>query len=155
MEILVKDYIFYFYNMVFWQNWLRVLLHTKKPQKVSQKRLEFHFLVSNFLDKCPVHYNICFSYFGQNDEKQKNQLHCLCLKMTADFRNFVAKTEEKWKAKDEMNRTYDEHFFPTLVLSQLMYLVFWYEMMLLGEHMVGGARSVRSLTVMVYRNHLL
>ena len=45
--------------------------------------------------------------------------------------------------------------FHTLMLSQLMYLVFWYEMMLLSEHMIGGARSVRSLTVMVYRNHLL
>ena len=56
-------------------------------------------------DFCPVHYNFRFSYFGENDEKQKNQLHCLCLKMTADFRNFVAKTDEKWKTKDEMNRT--------------------------------------------------
>ena len=25
--------------------------------------------------------------------------------MTADLREFVAKTDKKWKAKDEMNRT--------------------------------------------------
>ena len=49
----------------------------------------------------------------------------------------------------------EKDFTCTLVFSQLMYLVFWYEMMLLSEHMIGGARSVRSLTVMVYRNHLL
>ena len=30
-------------------------------------------------------------------------LYCLCLKMTADFGNFVAKTDEKRKTKDEMN----------------------------------------------------
>ena len=48
---------------------------------------------------CPVHYIFRFSYFGQNDEKQKNQLYCLCLKETADFRNFVAKTDEKRKMK--------------------------------------------------------
>jgi hypothetical protein len=29
---------------------------------------------------CPVHYIFRFSYFGQNDQKQKNQL-----KVTADF----------------------------------------------------------------------
>ena len=53
-------------------------------------------------------------------------------------------------------QSYDISFFIcTLVFSQLMYLVFWYEMMLLSEHMIGGARSVRSLTVMVYRNHFL
>ena len=45
---------------------------------------------------------IPFSFFV-NDEKQKNQLYCLCLKMTADFGNLVAKNEEKRKTKDEMN----------------------------------------------------
>ena len=37
------------------------------------------------------------------DEKKKNQLYCLCLKMTADFGNFVTKTDKKQKTKDEMN----------------------------------------------------
>ena len=38
------------------------------------------------------------------DEKQKkNQLYCLCLKMTADFGNFVNKTDKKQKMKDGMN----------------------------------------------------
>ena len=46
-----------------------------------------------------------FSYFGQNDQKQKNQLYCLCLKVTVDFRNFIAKIDEKRKTKDEMNQT--------------------------------------------------
>ena len=63
---------------------------------------------------CPVHYIFRFSYFGQNDQKRKNQLYWLCLKMTADFRNFVAKTDEKRKSKDEMNRTIIEHFQRTL-----------------------------------------
>ena len=45
---------------------------------------------------------IPFSFFV-NDEKRKNQLYCLCLKMTADFGNFVAKNDEKRKTKDEMN----------------------------------------------------
>ena len=57
------------------------------------------------LSLCPVQYNFRFSYFGRNDQKRKNQLHCLCLKVTADFRNFVAKTDEKQKTKDEMNQT--------------------------------------------------
>ena len=56
-------------------------------------------------NKCPVPYNFCFSFFGQNDQRRKNQLYCFCLKMTADFRDFVAKTDKKRKAKDEMNRT--------------------------------------------------
>ena len=34
---------------------------------------------------------------------QDFQLYCLCLKMTADFVNFVNKTDEKRKTKDEMN----------------------------------------------------
>ena len=41
---------------------------------------------------------IPFSFFV-NDEKRKNQLYCLCLKMTADFGNFVAKNDEKRKMK--------------------------------------------------------
>ena len=36
------------------------------------------------------------SYMTKNE---KNQLYCLCLKMTADFGNFVAKTDEKRKMK--------------------------------------------------------
>ena len=48
---------------------------------------------------------IPFSFFV-NDEKQKNQLYCLCLKMTADFGNFVAKNDKKRKTKDEMNPAY-------------------------------------------------
>ena len=54
---------------------------------------------------CPVHYIFRFSYFGQNDQKRKNQLYCLRLKMTADFGNFVAKTNEKRQMKDEMKQT--------------------------------------------------
>ena len=48
----------------------------------------------------PVIYErfIPFSFFV-NDEKWKNQLYCLCLKMTADFGNFVAKNDEKQKMK--------------------------------------------------------
>ena len=45
------------------------------------------------------------------DEKRKNQLYCLCLKMTADFGNFVAKTDEKQKTKDEMKQTIKIIFF--------------------------------------------
>ena len=41
---------------------------------------------------------IPFSFFV-NDKKRKNQLYCLCLKMTADFGNFVAKNDEKRKMK--------------------------------------------------------
>ena len=48
--------------------------------------------------------------FRQNDEKRKNQLYCLCLKMTADFGNFVAKTDEKWKTKDVMSRAYKSEY---------------------------------------------
>jgi hypothetical protein len=48
------------------------------------------------------HFSIIF--FSQNDEKRKNQLCCLCLKMTADFGNFVAKTDKKRKTKDVMSR---------------------------------------------------
>ena len=45
-------------------------------------------------------------HFGQNDQKQKNQLHCLCLKMTADLRKFVAEFDKKkQKTKDEMKQT--------------------------------------------------
>ena len=39
------------------------------------------------------------------DKKWKNQLYCLCLKMTADFGNFVAKTDKKRQMKDEMKQT--------------------------------------------------
>ena len=45
---------------------------------------------------------IPFSFFV-NDEKQKKQLYCLCLKMTASFGNFVTKNDEKRETKDEMN----------------------------------------------------
>ena len=38
------------------------------------------------------------------DEKRKNQLYCLCLKMTADFGNFIDKTDEKQKMKDVMSQ---------------------------------------------------
>ena len=38
-------------------------------------------------------------HFGQNDQKQKNQLHCLRLKMTADFRKFVAEFDKKNKKR--------------------------------------------------------
>ena len=48
---------------------------------------------------------ISFSFFV-NDEKRKRQLYCLCLKMTADFGNFVAKNDKKRKTKDEMNPAY-------------------------------------------------
>ena len=41
-----------------------------------------------------------FVFFDQNDQKRKNQLYCLHLKRTADF---VVKTDEKRKTKDEMN----------------------------------------------------
>ena len=41
---------------------------------------------------------IPFSFFV-NDEKRKKQLYCLCLKMTADFGNFVAKNDKKRKMK--------------------------------------------------------
>ena len=44
---------------------------------------------------------------------RKKQLYCLCLKMTADFGNFVAKNDEKGKTKDEMNPTL---FYSTMVL---------------------------------------
>merc|ERR1719273_1437804 len=41
---------------------------------------------------------IPFSFFV-NDEKRKNQLYWLCLKMTADFGNFVTKNDKKQKMK--------------------------------------------------------
>ena len=44
--------------------------------------------------------------FGFRHEKRKRQLYCLCLEMTADFGNFVAKNDEKQKTKDEMNLAY-------------------------------------------------
>ena len=49
--------------------------------------------------------SFCLSFFvcRHFDKNQKNQLCCLCLKMTADFGNFVNKTDEKRKTKDEMN----------------------------------------------------
>ena len=37
--------------------------------------------------------------------KPKNQLYCTCLKMTADFGNFLAKTDKKQQTKDEMKQT--------------------------------------------------
>ena len=43
-----------------------------------------------------IHFDLCTN--------EKNQLYCLCLKMTADFGNFVAKTDEKQKTKDVMSR---------------------------------------------------
>ena len=39
-------------------------------------------------------------------KNEKNQLYFLCLKMTSDFGNFVAKTDEKLKTKDEMKQTF-------------------------------------------------
>ena len=62
-----------------------------------------------------------FLYFGQNNQKQKNQLYYLCLNMTADFRNFVAKTDEKQKPKDEMNRTYVIYFTRGNFFGNLFY----------------------------------
>ena len=67
--------------------------------KVSNKR---SYMTCN---KCLVHYNFCSLFFGQNDQKRKNQLYCLCLKMTADFGKFVAKTDKKPQLKDEMKQT--------------------------------------------------
>ena len=46
-------------------------------------------------------------------KNEKNQLYCLCLKVTADFRNFITKTDEKQKTKDEMNRTYISYYSQT------------------------------------------
>ena len=45
------------------------------------------------------------SFVLRFDEKRKNQLYCLCLKMTADFGKFVAKTDKKPQLKDEMKQT--------------------------------------------------
>jgi len=56
---------------------------------------------------CPVHSIFCFSFFGQSDQKQKNQLSFLfiflykksafCLKMTADFFGVLVKVTKKTK----------------------------------------------------------
>ena len=43
-------------------------------------------------------------------------------KITADFRNFVAKTDEKQKTKDEMNRTFI-NFFRNECKSDLNFLI--------------------------------
>ena len=48
---------------------------------------------------------IPFSFFVNDEKRKKKQLYCLCLKMTADFGNFVAKNDEKRETKDEMNPT--------------------------------------------------
>ena len=61
--------------------------------------------------KCPVHSIFCFLYFGHNNEKQKNQLYCLCLKMTVDFRNFVDKNDVKWNKQKCQNRTFKVNFW--------------------------------------------
>ena len=57
---------------------------------------------------------IPFSFFV-NDEKRKNQLYCLCLKMTADFGNFIAKNDKKQKTKDEMNPAVVYNKIPTII----------------------------------------
>ena len=64
------------------------LLHLNVPELVKQGGL------------CRVHF---IFRFRQNDENRKNQLYCLCLKMIADFGNFINKTDKKRKMKDEMN----------------------------------------------------
>ena len=87
----------FFLQQIF--DWL--IFSPKSSWGISRTKIQFHF----YIFKCPVHYIFRFSYFGQNDQKRKNQLYCLCLKVTADFRNFVAKTDENRKTKDEMNRT--------------------------------------------------
>ena len=51
----------------------------------------------------PGSFHLSIFVFRHFDEKRKNQLYCLCLKMTADFGNFIDKTDEKRKTKDEMN----------------------------------------------------
>ena len=61
------------------QTWLTIL---NWPETLIQ----FHFFT--------IERFIPFSFFV-NDEKQKKQLYCLCLKKTADFGNFVAKNDEK------------------------------------------------------------
>ena len=53
----------------------------------------FFFYIEDIIERF-----IPFSVFV-NDEKRKNQLYCLCLKMTADFGNFVAKNDKKRKMK--------------------------------------------------------
>ena len=47
----------------------------------------------------PGSFHLSSFVFCHFDEKLKNQLYCLCLKMTADFGNFVNKTDEKRKMK--------------------------------------------------------
>ena len=73
--------------------------------KLRKKKVINILLICTFRLLCPVHPIFRFSYFGQNDKKQKNQLCCLCLKMTADFGNFVTKTDEKRKVKNVMKET--------------------------------------------------
>ena len=73
----------------------------------------------SYRDMCPVHSIFNFLYFDQNDQKQKNELHCLCLKMTADFGNFIVKTDKKQKTKDEMKQTM-EIFFNNIEILALV-----------------------------------
>ena len=71
---------------------------------------------------------IPFSFFV-NDEKRKNQLYCLCLKMTADFGNFVAKNDEKRKMK------WTRHL--QLILSQTLP-----SSMVLYHNLVGSSENL-------------
>ena len=51
-----------------------------------------------------------FTFWSKWREMKKSAV----LSLPADFGNFVAKTDEKRKSKDEMNRTIIEHFQRTL-----------------------------------------
>ena len=67
----------------------------------------FKVLLHSQNQYCPEYLNFIAWFISpfvfRFDEKGKNQLYCLWLKMTADFGNFVNKTDEKQKTKDEMN----------------------------------------------------
>ena len=106
--------IFSFYNQVKTNNhyyYLLVLMSCLFQRNYIQMLLSLWiwFLSCNI---CPVHSIFRFSYFGQNDQKRKNQLYCLCLKMTADFGNFVAKTDknEGWNEKKQLFSLFNYSF---------------------------------------------
>ena len=82
--------------------------------RITCKYLYIYSEIFSELVLCPVHSIFRFSFFGQNDQKRKNQMCCLfifcikkiafCLKVTFDFFVFWSlwpKTKsEKWNELD-------------------------------------------------------
>ena len=118
-SIFVQEVLFvlFFYDLEVF-DWDHIKLTWKMPMFILSKKGNLKPFQKTFWDLKFVKWvsfssHFWFSFFVvcQNDEKRKNQLYCVCLKMTADFGNFVAKTDKKRKTKDEMKRAEIVEFY--------------------------------------------